>query len=84
MSKKSGPDIWVSPRGKDGWAVQRAGSERAVLVTRTQDQAIDRAGQLAVRQGGAEIVVQGRDGAIRSKDSVGGKHDPFPPRDREH
>ena len=33
--------------------------------------------------GGGDLTIKGRDGQIRSKDTIGRK-DPFPPRDREH
>lgn len=82
MNKKSKPDIWVSPRD-DGWAVKKAGADRASSVAPTQADAIKRAGELARAQGGADVVVQGRNGEIRSKDTIG-KPDPFPPRDTEH
>lgn len=37
-----------------------------------------------VNAGGGELTVKGRDGKIRSKDTLGGGNDPIPPRDREH
>jgi hypothetical protein len=33
--------------------------------------------------GGGELTTHGRDGKIRSKDTIGG-NDPMPPRDTEH
>lgn len=82
MNKKTNPDIWVSPRD-DGWAVKKVGADRASSVEPTQADAIRRANDLARSQGGADVVVQGRNGEIRSKDTIG-KPDPFPPRDTEH
>jgi hypothetical protein len=35
-------------------------------------------------QGGGELTIKGRDGLIRSKDTVAPGNDPNPPRDREH
>jgi PAS domain-containing protein len=35
-------------------------------------------------QGGGEVTTVGRDGVIRSKDTIAPGRDPFPPRDREH
>lgn len=78
MTKKG--NIWVSPRG-DRWAVQREGSERASLLTPTKHEAVE-AGRELAKQHGAELIVQGRDGRIQSRDSYGS--DPFPPRDTEH
>ena len=42
---------------------------------------IEQAKQVAQNQGG-EVVVHGRDGRIKSKDSYG--NDPNPPKDKEH
>jgi hypothetical protein len=82
MARKSKPDIWVSPRD-NGWAVKKVDADRASVVMPTQAAAVKRASQLARAQGGADVVVQGRDGEIRSKDTIG-KRDPLPPRDTEH
>jgi len=35
-------------------------------------------------QGGGELTVMGRNGRIRSKDTIPPGNDPCPPRDREH
>lgn len=64
-----------------GWAVKGAGNERATGVYGTQAEAID-AGRRIVQNQRSELLVHGRDGRIRSKDSFG--PDPVPPRDREH
>lgn len=37
-----------------------------------------------VNSGGGELTVKGRDGKIRSKDTLGGGRDLMPPRDEEH
>lgn len=54
----------------DGWAVQRSGSERPSHVFDTQQQAIDRGREISRNQG-TELVIHGRDGRIREKDSHG-------------
>lgn len=59
------------------WAVKGAGSARATVVVDTQKEAIDRARNIARNQG-AELLVHGRDGRIRERDSHGG--DPSPPK----
>lgn len=64
-----------------GWAVRGAGNVRAAGVFRTQAEAIDAGRRIAENQR-SELVVHGRNGRIRSKDSFG--LDPVPPRDREH
>jgi len=68
-------------RHEDGWAVRGAGNERATGVFGTQAEAIDAGRRIAQNQR-SELLVHGRDGRIRSKDSFG--PDPVPPRDREH
>jgi hypothetical protein len=78
MSKKR--NVWVTPH-KDGWAVKREGGERASRVTPRKEDAVKIGRDYAQRQG-AELIIQGRDGIIQSKDSYG--KDPFPPRDTEH
>lgn len=55
----------------------------SIGAQRTQAQAEQAAKDLARRTGGAEVITTGRDGKIRSSDTVG-KRDPNPPRDREH
>jgi hypothetical protein len=36
------------------------------------------------RSGGGELKVMGRDGKIRSKDTIAPGNDPNPPKDKEH
>lgn len=59
------------------WAVKGAGSARATVVVDSQKEAIDRARQIATNQG-TELLVHGRDGRIRERDSHG--NDPHPPK----
>ena len=66
----------VVPR--DGnWAVQCEKAARASSLHRTQAEAISAARQIA-RAEHTELVIHGRDGKIRDKDSHG--HDPYPPK----
>ena len=74
MSKHA---IHVVPR-PDGWAVKKAGSERASSVHRTQDEALA-AARTQARRERVELVIHGRDGRIRDSDSCG--NDPNPPKD---
>ncbi len=59
-----------------GWAVRGAGSGKATSVHGTQAEAIDRARAIAQNQS-SELLIHGRNGRIRERDSLGG--DPFPP-----
>lgn len=60
-----------------GWAVRSAGSQRAASTHATQSEAIS-AGREIARNQGSELVIHGRDGRIRERDSFG--NDPFPPK----
>lgn len=60
-----------------GWAVRGAGNTRATSIHDTQAAAIDAARGIARNQA-SELLIHGRNGQIRYRDSYGG--DPFPPR----
>lgn len=75
-----GTNQWVSPRG-DQWAVHGEGNQRDTKLFDTQKDAAAYAREIAKNQR-SEVIIQGRNGQIRSKDSYG--NDPFPPRDTEH
>jgi hypothetical protein len=72
-------DVHVSRHGDSSWKVTQAGER--ISTHRTQANASER-GRAEARRDGVDLVVHGRDGRIRSKDSYG--NDPNPPRDREH
>lgn len=75
-----GKNQWVSPRG-NRWAVHGEKNTKDTKVFDTQKEAVAHAREIALRQK-SEVIVQGTDGKIRSKDSYG--NDPNPPKDREH
>jgi uncharacterized protein YdaT len=75
MSKKN-RDQHVVPH-EDGWAVRTPGSSRVGSVHDTQVEAIQAAIDRA-KDAGSEVLVHGRDGKIRARDTYG--KDPFPPR----
>lgn len=66
----------VVPRN-GGWAVRGAGNTRDTSHHSTQAQAIQVARQISQNQG-TELLIHGRDGRIRARDSHG--HDSCPPR----
>lgn len=67
----------VTPR-KDGlWQIKGAGNGKATKITQTQLEAIEIGRQIAKNQK-TELVVHGKNGRIREKNSYG--NDPFPPR----
>jgi hypothetical protein len=59
------------------WAVVGEGNSKATSVHRLQSDAID-AGRAIAQHQQSELVIHGRDGKIREKDSHG--HDTFPPK----
>ena len=60
-----------------GWAIKGAGSKRATKVFPTQREAIKEGREIARRQG-SELLIHGRDGRIREKNTFG--KDPHPPK----
>lgn len=69
----------VTPR-EDGWAVSRPGSDRASAVLPTQAEAIARAKEILTNDGGGELRVHGKDGAIRDQRTITPGNDPYPPK----
>lgn len=65
----------------DGWQVKGARNQKATKVLDTQKDAIDTAKKIATNQK-SEVVIHGRDGKIRDKDSYG--NDPNPPKDNKN
>lgn len=59
-----------------GWAIKSAGSKKATKVFSTQKDAIEAARGIAKRQG-SELLIHGRDGKIREKNTYGS--DRYPP-----
>ncbi len=62
---------------QDKWAVKGEGNQRNTSVHDTQAAAIEKAREIARREK-SELLIHGRDGEIRSRDSYG--NDPFPPK----
>ena len=72
-----GKDQHVLPDPNGGWQVKSAGSQVPTARTATQEEAIRIAREIA-RTEKSELVIHGRTGRIREKDSHG--HDPYPPK----
>ncbi len=79
MTKKTNQHVTPHPNG--GWQVKGAGNEKATAKTSTQKEAIEIAKCIAENQK-SEVVIHGRNGQIRDKDSYG--NDPNPPKDTKH
>lgn len=70
----------VTPKnGK--WQVKGAGNDKATKTFDTQKEAIEYGKSIAKNQK-SELVIHGKDGKIRDKDSYG--NDPCPPKDKKH
>lgn len=62
----------------EGWAVKKAGAEKASEVFRTQREAELRAKEIVAKLGGGEVRIQGRDGKWRDSDTVTPDSNPDP------
>ena len=66
------------------WVNKRMGASKAGSVHDTQKEAEDAARGMLRNSGGGELITKGRDGQIRSKDTIAPGNDPNPPKDTEH
>ena len=66
------------------WINKRNDAGKASSRHDTQQAAADAAARMLRNQGGGELSIKGRDGQIRSKDTIAPGNDPNPPKDREH
>ena len=64
-------------KSEGGWAVKGAGNKKATKILPTQKKAIEYGRQIAINQQ-TELVIHGRNGKIREKDSFG--NDTHPPK----
>lgn len=71
----------VTPHPDGGWQVKGAGNTKATVKTSTQKKAVEIAKFIAENKK-SEVVIHGRNGQIRDKDSYG--QDPNPPKDTRH
>lgn len=72
-----GKNQHVTRRPDGNWQVKGEGNLRATKITNTQKDAISYARNIAINNS-SEVVIHGRDGKIRDKNSYG--NDPFPPK----
>ncbi|NNE29010.1 MAG: DUF2188 domain-containing protein [Saprospiraceae bacterium] len=52
----------------EGWAVKGEGNERYTAIYKYQDQAIDRAREIAINYG-SDVIIHRQDGTIRDRNS---------------
>lgn len=74
----------IVPNKNHGWAIRKAGAQKVSGFASTQRAAEKQAKNFASNSGGGEVVIHGKNGRIRDKDTVAPARDPFPPRDRRH
>ena len=79
-----GKDRTVSRRIDGSWQNKRQDADRASTLHKTQAEAENAARAMLKNQGGGELTTMGRDGRIRSKDTIPPGNDPNPPKDGEH
>ena len=82
MSK--GRDRTVYQRKDGKWANKRNDAGKASSVHDTQQDAINSARTMLGNQCGGELTTMGKNGKIRSKDTIAPGNDPYPPKDTEH
>jgi len=75
--KENGENLHVVPR-IEGWAVRSEGRTRPASIHSSQREAIDAARKLARRTAANQLVIHGRDGRIKERDSF--SIDPLPQR----
>jgi hypothetical protein len=68
----------------DDWVVRKPNASRVSSRHDTQREADHRAAEILRNAGGGERITHGRDGRIRSKDTIAPGNDPNPPKDKEH
>lgn len=76
-----GKNVHVTKHPYGGWQAKGAGNTKASKVAPTQKEAITAAIKIAKNQQ-SEVVIHGKDGKIRDKDSYG--NDPVPPKDTKN
>lgn len=82
MSKNRDRTVYQGSDNK--WINKRNDADRAGSKHDTQKDAIDAAREMLKKSGGGELTTKGRDGRIRSKDTIAPGNDPNPPKDKEH
>jgi hypothetical protein len=72
-----GKNQHITPHPGGGWQVKGTGNTKATVITGTQKEAVD-IGRNIARNQQSELLIHGRNGQIRERDSYG--NDPCPPK----
>jgi hypothetical protein len=78
-----GRDRTIYRRDNGKWINKRDDREQATGVHDTQQEAIDEGRENLHNQGDGKLITKGRDGKIRSKETISLGNDPYPPKDTE-
>jgi hypothetical protein len=70
MGHANDQDRYVQQRRDGKWELVKEDHRRASAVGNTQAEMIDRGRRVVGNAGGGELVIKGRDGRIRDKDTV--------------
>ena len=82
MGRKNDRIVFKTTDGD--WANKKSSASKASSLHSSQKAAEDAARLMLKNQGGGELTTKGRDGKIRSKDTIAPGNDPNPPKDKEH
>ena len=82
MSNKNNRSVFRRPDGT--WVNKLNDADRASSLHTTQRDAESSARDMLRNAGGGELTTMGRDGRIRSKDTIAPGNDPIPPKDTEN
>ena len=82
MSTKNDRMVYKTTEGN--WANKKNIASKASSLHSTQKAAEGAARQMLKNQGGGELITKGRDGKIRSKETIAPGNDPNPPKDKEN
>jgi len=69
--KSMSTEVHISRKADGGWAVQRQGAGRETSVHKTEAEAVAAGRRLALKSGGADVVVHRAGGRVRDRDTVG-------------
>lgn len=71
-------DLHIMPHGQR-WKIVRPNNPAPVAVCETQEEAFDLATRMLYESGeGGEVLLHGRDGTVRERNTIN-RRDPFPP-----
>lgn len=79
-----GRDRTVFQRDDGEWVQKRNDASRIASAHSKQSDTVKDAKEMLQKSGGGELIIKGRDGKIRSKDTIAPGNDPNPPRDTEN